>query len=210
MSAEPADNLSLLARVPLLRALPDELLRQLSGSLAQRALAAGTPIFSRGDPALRSPDASLLLMRELVARLRNTTSLLAQRASRDVVSEIDAKMTRGERFAILVADWNGSWAFMLALLVLSGGWMAVNAFGATSFDPYPYVFFNLVLAILMVLQAPLLMMAQNRENRQERARAEVDFRVNLKNEVAIERLGIELERVGRELAAVRSTLGDKR
>jgi len=156
--------------------------------------------------ALGSTDASHLVMRELTARLRNTTSLLAQRASRDVVRELDASLTRSERFAIRVASWNGSWAFIAVIVLLSGGWMAVNAINAVAFDPYPYVFFNLVLAILVVLQGPLLMMAQNRENRQERARAEVDYRVNLKNELALERLGQDVDRLTQELQALRGQI----
>lgn len=154
--------------------------------------------------ALGSTDAAGQLMRELTARLRNTTSILAQRASRDVVRELDASLTASERFANRVARWNGSWAFIAVIVILSAGWMALNARSSIAFDPYPYVFFNLVLAILVVLQGPLLMMAQNRENRQERARAEVDYRVNLKNELAIERLGQDLERVIHELSLLRS------
>ena len=272
MGPEPK-HADLLASVPLLRALPEELRRKLAGSVEQRRCAAGEQIFQRGDPgdrlflvvdgsveihlpaepggepvvlgqlskgdhfgelalldggartasaramgpvqllalpqdaflatALGSPEASHLIMRELTARLRNTTTLLADRASKDVVRELDERLTPGERFAIDVARWNGSWAFVVVIVLLSGGWMAWNALGAVAFDPYPYVFFNLVLAILVVLQGPLLMMAQNRENRQERAQAEVDFRVNLKNEVAIERIGQELVLVRQELAASR-------
>ncbi|HEY2028651.1 MAG TPA: DUF1003 domain-containing protein [Myxococcales bacterium] len=159
--------------------------------------------------ALGSTDASHLVMRELTARLRNTTSLLAQRASRDVVRELDAKLTGSERFAIRVARWNGSWAFIAVIVLLSGGWMAVNAFKGAAFDPYPYVFFNLVLAILVVLQGPLLMMAQNRENRQERARAEVDYHVNLKNELALERLGQDVDHLTQELKSLRSQIAQQ-
>ena len=149
--------------------------------------------------ALGSRSASLLVMQELTARLRNTTTILAQRASRDFVRELDASATRAERFANRVANWNGSWSFIVLVSLLSASWMGFNAIRSVAFDPYPYVFFNLVLAILVVLQGPLLMMAQNRENRHERARAESDYRVNLKNELAIERLAQELTALRTEL-----------
>jgi uncharacterized membrane protein len=275
MSPTPPRDRSaqLLAGVPLLRALPEELLVQLGAGVVQRRCSAGEEIFRRGDPGdrlflvvegeveiylpeeprrevvvlrhlavgdhfgelalidggtrtasaravgptllvslgqeaflattLASPEAAHLVLRELVTRLRDTTAILAQRASRDVVRERDAQLTPGERFANLVARWNGSWSFVAAVVLLSGGWMAWNLLARAAFDPYPFVFFNLLLAILVVLQGPLLMMSQNRESEQERARAEVDFRVNLKNEVAIERIGQDLDRVRRELAALR-------
>jgi len=158
---------------------------------------------------LGTSDAAHQVMLELAARLRNTTAMLAGRASQDVVRELDASLTAGEKFAIRVARWNGSWAFVLVVVLLSGGWMALNTIRSVAFDPYPYVFFNLVLAVLVVLQGPLLMMAQNRETRQERARADVDYRVNLKNELAIEQIGRELTALHGEIAALRSALGDK-
>jgi CRP/FNR family cyclic AMP-dependent transcriptional regulator len=160
--------------------------------------------------ALGSPDVSRLVMLELTARLRNTTTLLADRASRDVVRELDAELTTGDRISNRVAQWNGSWGFIAAMLLLSGGWIAFNAVGRLAFDPFPYVFFNLVLAVLVVLQGPLLMMAQNRENRQERVRSDVDYRVNLKNELAIERIGQDVERLVKQMAAVQAQLDRSR
>jgi CRP/FNR family cyclic AMP-dependent transcriptional regulator len=95
---------------------------------------------------------------------------------------------------------NGSWAFILFLIGLSVGWSVVNTLVLrnhadpehSGFDPYPYQFFNLALAILVALQGPLIVMSQNRQTLKDRAQAETDFRVNLKNEVGIEAIAREV------------------
>jgi len=106
------------------------------------------------------------------------------------VQEIESKLTWSQRLADKVAELNGSWAFILFLLGVTGVWFTVNAEAISTggFDPYPYVFFNLVLAILVALQGPLIVMSQNRQSLKDRASAETDFQVNLKNEVNIETL----------------------
>ena len=120
--------------------------------------------------------------------------MLSQRAAKDVVKEFEENLTWSQRLADKVAELNGSWAFILFLIVLTGGWSVVNiALGQDhAFDAYPFQFFNLALAILVALQGPLIVMSQNRESKKDRAQAETDFRVNLKNEVGIETLVREL------------------
>jgi len=147
----------------------------------------------------RSPGAAGLVLAHLAAQLRGADALLAGRASRDVVHELDAARTLADRLAERVAALNGSWTFLFLLLAFSGAWAAWNLWLPGPFDPYPFAFFNLVLAVLVVLQGPLLMMSQNREAAAERAAAAADYRVNLKNEIALERLG-------RDLAALRLDL----
>jgi len=128
-----------------------------------------------------------------------------------------------------VAELNGSWAFILFVMGLTVAWfivnmpvvaprMGVHALNAegqpVGFDPYPYAFYNLALAILVALQGPLIMMSQNRQSAKDRAQAETDFRVNLKNEVGIEQVlsevgalraesGKRLESIERALRAER-------
>ena len=93
-----------------------------------------------------------------------------------------------------MAELNGSWAFILVLLGAHGGVDAGQHPGIVEdpFDGYPYVFFNLLLAILVALQGPLIVMSQNRQTLKDRAQAETDFKVNLKNEVNIETILREL------------------
>jgi len=138
---------------------------------------------------VQRPQGAMTLLRTLAGRLRSTNEMLSQRAAKNVVAELDKQLTWSQKLADKVAELNGSWAFILALLGLTAGWMLFNipAVGA-EFDPYPFVFFNLLLAILVSLQGPLIVMSQNRSSLKDRAQAETDFQVNLKNEVNIETL----------------------
>jgi uncharacterized membrane protein len=155
----------------------------------------------------RSTKAAMTILRVMSERLRETNAMLSQRAAKDVVKEFEENLTWGQRLADKVAELNGSWKFILALLAMTGGWCIVNipsvavhvglyAQGedgkVTGFDPYPYILYNLVLAILVALQGPLIVMSQNRQSAKDRAQAESDFRVNLKNEVGIEKMLAEL------------------
>ncbi|MFO0641715.1 MAG: DUF1003 domain-containing protein [Polyangiaceae bacterium] len=140
----------------------------------------------------RSPTAAMAILAEMAERLRETNALLSQRAARDVVKEIEDNLTWGQKLADKVAELNGSWAFILFLLGLTVAWVILNSVFRLAFDDYPYQFFNLALAILVALQGPLIVMSQNRQSLKDRAQAETDFRVNLKNEVGIEGLQREL------------------
>jgi CRP/FNR family cyclic AMP-dependent transcriptional regulator len=160
-----------------------------------------------GEHLRRSTRAAITILAEMAERLRETNSLLSQRATKDVVREFEDNLTWGQRLADKVAELNGSWAFILMLLGLTVVWCIVNAPGiaehvgvyardadgkVTGFDPYPFILYNLVLAILVSLQGPLIVMSQNRQSAKDRAKADVDFRVNLKNEIGIERMLVEL------------------
>jgi CRP/FNR family transcriptional regulator, cyclic AMP receptor protein len=148
----------------------------------------------------RSKTAAMTILSEMAARLRETNAMLSQRAAKDVVKEFDENITWGQRLADKVAELNGSWAFILVLMGLTATWCVINTpriaqhvglyvLGgdgrASSFDPYPYILYNLVLAVLVALHGPLIVMSQNRQSLKDRAQAETDFRVNLKNEVGI-------------------------
>jgi uncharacterized membrane protein len=141
-----------------------------------------------GDHLSKSKNAALAILAEMAERLRETNALLSQRAARDVVKEIEENLTWGQKLADKVAELNGSWAFILFLLAATLCWAGANKFLPRPFDEYPYQFYNLALAILVALQGPLIVMSQNRQSVKDRATAETDFRVNLKNEVGIESL----------------------
>jgi CRP/FNR family transcriptional regulator, cyclic AMP receptor protein len=140
----------------------------------------------------RSKTAAIAILSEMAERLRETNALLSQRAATNVVKEIEENLTFGQRLADQVAELNGSWAFILFLVGLSLAWATVNRFLPHPFDEYPFVFFNLLLAILVALQGPLIVMSQNRQTLKDRAQAENDYRVNLKNELNIEKALSEL------------------
>ena len=99
------------------------------------------------------------------------------------------KSTLGQRAADTIAQFAGSWAFIFSFTGVLILWMIVNAvLAAKAFDPYPFILLNLVLSCVAAIQAPLIMMSQNRQEEKDRRRAENDYKVNLKTEIMIEDL----------------------
>ncbi len=141
------------------------------------------------------PSAALIMLRTMASRVRNMSEMLEDHVSKNTFAEFEQRLSWSDRLADRVAIANGSWAFILGLVALTVVWAIVNSAGVVgrpAFDPYPFVFFNLVLAVLVGLQGPLILMSQNREHAEERVKAEMDFAVNLKNEVNIQTLVREL------------------
>ena len=120
------------------------------------------------------------------------STMLSARAAKNVDEEFERNLSWSDKLADSVAALNGSWAFILGLIGLTLLWCGVNVVWSHPADPYPFAFFNLALAILVGLQGPLIVMSQNRQSLKDRARADTDFKVNLKNEVNIETLLREL------------------
>ena len=99
------------------------------------------------------------------------------------------KYTLGQRSADAIARFAGSWAFIFAFTGVLILWMVINTIlAANAFDPYPFILLNLVLSCVAAIQAPLIMMSQNRQEEKDRRRAENDYKVNLKTEIMIEDL----------------------
>ena len=99
------------------------------------------------------------------------------------------KYTLGQRAADVIAKFAGSWAFIFSFTGVLVLWMIVNTLlAAKEFDPYPFILLNLVLFCVAAIQAPLIMMSQNRQEEKDRRRAENDYKVNLKTEIMIEDL----------------------
>jgi uncharacterized membrane protein len=103
--------------------------------------------------------------------------------------------TRGQRIADAVARVGGSWTFVLTFLTVLAAWMAFNTWlmRGNAFDPYPYILLNLVLSCVAALQAPIIMMSQNRTSARDRMQADQDFRINLKAELEIGSLHDKLD-----------------
>jgi uncharacterized membrane protein len=151
---------------------------------------------------LKSPRIALAILAELSERLRETNEMVSARAAKDVNKEIDEKATFGNRIADRVAEVAGSWTFILSFIGVLVTWMAVNSVALSKallhqepFDPFPFIFFNLILSIVAAFQGPVIMMSQNRQSLKDRAQAETDFRVNLKNELGIEMIQRSLAEV---------------
>lgn len=154
----------------------------------------------------RRPQAALAILRVMSGRLRETNTLLSARAAVNVDEEFDRRLSWSDRLADAVAELNGSWKFILLIIAITAIWCVFNSnlIVKAPIDPYPYQFFNLALGILVGLQGPLIVMSQNRQARKDRARADTDYRVNLKNEVNIEAVLRELDALRAEVRGVRS------
>ena len=104
-------------------------------------------------------------------------------------AEEKEKYTLGQRAADAIAKFAGSWAFIFSFTGVLVLWMVINTLlAARAFDPYPFILLNLVLSCIAAIQAPLIMMSQNRQEEKDRRRAENDYKVNLKTEIMIEDL----------------------
>ena len=98
------------------------------------------------------------------------------------------KLTFGQRASDAVAKFAGSWTFIFSFVGVLVAWMVINIIMVNAFDPYPFILLNLVLSCVAAIQAPLIMMSQNRQEEKDRRRAENDYKVNLKTEIMIEDL----------------------
>ena len=144
----------------------------------------------------KSPDIALGILTALTHRLRRTDDLLRHRVSRNANEEAEARLTLADRAADMIAEFGGSWKFIGASIAFSLCWIVINTwFLLRPFDEYPYVLLNLVLGMVAGLQAPIIMMSQNRQGEKDRLRADLDYRVNLKNELLLSEVLRRLENI---------------
>jgi len=132
------------------------------------------------------------LEEEVVRTLREHEIL-----AKDVNAQFETKLTFGEHLADRVASFGGSWGFILVFAGVLFGWIVLNTAHllARPFDPFPYILLNLVLSCIAAIQAPVIMMSQNRQEAKDRLRSENDYRVNLKAELEIRHLHAKLDQL---------------
>ncbi len=123
--------------------------------------------------------------------------LIDKKVSANTDKTCKAHYTVGQRAADGLARFAGSWTFVFLFIGMMVIWMVVNVviLATGAFDPYPFILLNLVLSCIAAIQAPLIMMSQNRQEEKDRERAENDYKVNLKNELIIEDLYEKVERI---------------
>ncbi len=120
------------------------------------------------------------------------------------------KYTVGQRAADAIAKFAGSWAFIFSFSAVLALWMILNILLAVkAFDPYPFILLNLVLSCVAAIQAPLIMMSQNRQEEKDRRRAENDYKVNLKTEIMIEDLYDKINLILKKQAALEKKLAQE-
>jgi uncharacterized membrane protein len=160
----------------------------------------------------KRPDAALAIMHEVGERMRATNELMTRTVTRNVLEEEDQKLTFGERIADAVAVFGGSWPFIFMFGGFMAVWMLWNSLfhAPIAFDPLPFMFLNLFLSTLAALQAPIIMMSQNRQSTKDKALAVNDFQVNLKNEVSIDKVLRSQGEVLQRLAAIEQRLATSR
>jgi CRP/FNR family transcriptional regulator, cyclic AMP receptor protein len=160
----------------------------------------------------RRPEAALSIMHEVGERIRATNELMTRTVTRNVLEEEDQKITMGARVADMVAAFGGSWPFIFIFGGFMAVWMLWNSVmhEPLAFDPLPFMFLNLFLSTLAALQAPIIMMSQNRQSTKDKALAVNDFQVNLKNEMSIDKLVRGQSEVVQRLAALEQRLGPGR
>jgi uncharacterized membrane protein len=149
-----------------------------------------------------SPNVALELLTALANRLRRTDELLRHSATRNVNVEEAAQFTLADRAADIIAEFGGSWKFIIAAVFFVNVWVWINMWlawiGKINFDPYPFLLLSTAINVLSILQAPIILMSQNRQSHKDRLRAEIDYQINLKNELALNEIIEHLKALERD------------
>jgi len=168
---------------------------------------------SRDDIAIllqKKPLAGMDMLTVLGRQFHASQQLVRVRASRNPNDVIEEEFTFGERIADTVASFGGSWTFIIIFAIVLTIYTAINvALRGKAWDPYPFILLNLFLSMLAAIQAPVIMMSQNRQDKKDRLRSELDFDVNRRAESEIQNLSRKLNLVTDKLCDVDDLLREK-
>jgi uncharacterized membrane protein len=169
---------------------------------------------SRNDIAVlleKKPHAGMDLLTTLGHQLHAAQQLVRVRATRNPNEIIEQEMTLGERIADSVASFGGSWTFIITFAITLTVYTVINIFlDRKAWDPYPFILLNLFLSMLAAIQAPVIMMSQNRQDTKDRLRGELDFDVNRRAESEIQGLARKLNLLDEKIGDVYDLLREKR
>jgi CRP/FNR family transcriptional regulator, cyclic AMP receptor protein len=158
----------------------------------------------------RKPLAGMDMLTVLGRQFHASQQLVRLRADRHPNEIIERGATFGERVADTVAGFGGSWTFILSFLLALMVYVAVDtAIGKLAWDPYPYILLNLFLSMLAAIQAPIIMMSQNRQDTKDRLRGELDYDVNRRAEAEIQGMARKLNLLGEKISDVEDLLREK-
>jgi CRP/FNR family cyclic AMP-dependent transcriptional regulator len=158
----------------------------------------------------RKPMAGLDMMAVLGRQFHASQRLVRVRANRNPNEIIEEEETRGERVADVVASFGGSWTFITTFGLVLVSYTAANiVLGHSAWDPYPFILLNLFLSMLAAIQAPIIMMSQNRQDKKDRLRSELDFDVNRRAASDIQGLARKLNVLGDKIGDVEELLREK-
>jgi CRP/FNR family transcriptional regulator, cyclic AMP receptor protein len=163
----------------------------------------------------RKPMAGLDMLTVLGRQFHASQRLIQLRAQRNANEIIEGEATFGDRVADAVARFGGSWNFIISFLVILVVYTCINIFAkAHTWDPYPFILLNLFLSMLAAIQAPVIMMSQNRQDTKDRLRSELDFDVNRRAETEIQalsrKLNLVIDKIGDVEDLVRDGSGARR
>ncbi|HEV2761906.1 MAG TPA: DUF1003 domain-containing protein [Pyrinomonadaceae bacterium] len=131
-----------------------------------------------------NPEVALKMLGAVAERLRRTDDLLRQRVTRNVNEEMEERATLADRMAATAAEFGGSWKFIGATVAFVALWMLLNSW-LRGFDPFPYSFLDVINGVVAALLTPVILISQNRQAEKDRLRSDLDYQVNLKNELAL-------------------------
>jgi CRP/FNR family transcriptional regulator, cyclic AMP receptor protein len=158
----------------------------------------------------KKPHAGMDMLAVLGRQLHASQQLVRNRANRNPNEMIESEATVGENIADAVASFGGSWTFIITFLTLLVVYTAVNlALRSSAWDPYPFILLNLFLSMLAALQAPVIMMSQNRQDTKDRLRGELDYDVNRRAESEIQGLAHKLNLIQDKIADVDEVLRER-
>jgi len=158
----------------------------------------------------RKPHAGMDMLTVLGRQFHTSQKLVRIRAARNPNEVIEEGETFGERIADTVASFGGSWTFIITFLVVLVGYSLISSLlGNRSWDPYPFILLNLFLSMLAAIQAPIIMMSQNRQDKKDRLRSELDFDVNRRAESEIQGLARKMNLLGDKIDDVEELLRKK-
>jgi CRP/FNR family cyclic AMP-dependent transcriptional regulator len=155
----------------------------------------------------RKPMAGMDMLSVLGRQFHASQKLVRVRAARNPNQVIEEQETVGERVADSVASFGGSWSFITSALVVLVIYTIINiGLGRRAWDPYPFILLNLILSMLAAIQAPVIMMSQNRQDKKDRLRSELDFEVNRRAEIEIQGLAHKINLIGDKIGDVEELL----
>lgn len=146
---------------------------------------------------MERPSIGISMLGEMAKRLQLTNELITSLASKNPNEEIDETLTFGDRVADKIAEFGGSWRFILSFGAFMAFWIGINVLQviAHPFDEYPFTFLNLMLSTVAALQAPVIMMSQNRAQKKDRLKADLDYQVNVKSELMLQQMHQKMDRL---------------
>jgi CRP/FNR family cyclic AMP-dependent transcriptional regulator len=158
----------------------------------------------------RKPHAGMDMLTVLGRQFHAAQQLVRSRVTRNANDLIEEQETHGERIADMVARFGGSWAFIISFGLVLSVYTAINVvLGKSAWDPYPFILLNLFLSMLAAIQAPVIMMSQNRQDKKDRLRSELDFEVNRRAELEIQGVAQKLNLLGEKIGDVEDLLREK-